>query len=313
MGTWGTSLYANDTASDLRSDYLDGLRNGKSNKDLTIELYRRYEVERQEPEEQALFWFALADVQWNYGRLLPEVMERALAFLSISRQDERWKEAGAAKLAAWNGTLDKLEQKLNTPQPPEKRVYRYRLYRCPWKIGDVFAYRLESQLAREKGLWGRFLLLQKVDETEWYPGHIIPIVYVKLTADERLPQNADEYDALEYVQTLFTKYEDRFLPIDFSRLQQDLEEKSKRNYEVDEFGFLPQFRLCMITTSKKLIPSRLTFVGNFRDTIPPQKEFIPHTKVNIRAQAWKTMEATLIRLYCGHNCREYAIYAKKDE
>ena len=32
-------------------------------------------------EEEPLFWFALADTQWNYGRLLPEVKEQALAWL----------------------------------------------------------------------------------------------------------------------------------------------------------------------------------------------------------------------------------------
>ena len=33
-------------------------------------------------EEEPLFWFALADTQWNYGRLLPSVKEKALLFLS---------------------------------------------------------------------------------------------------------------------------------------------------------------------------------------------------------------------------------------
>ena len=111
MGAWGTSLYANDAASDIRGDYLDGLRRGKSNEELTRELVAQYSDPR-DPEEDALFWFALADTQWNYGRLLPEVLERALYYLPLESSCERWAEEGEKKLAAWKGTLDKLEKKI---------------------------------------------------------------------------------------------------------------------------------------------------------------------------------------------------------
>ena len=33
MGAWGTALYSNDTASDIRGDYVDLLRRGNSNEE----------------------------------------------------------------------------------------------------------------------------------------------------------------------------------------------------------------------------------------------------------------------------------------
>ena len=42
MGAWGTSLYANDTACDLRGDYVEKLRNGKSDNDATQELIAQW-------------------------------------------------------------------------------------------------------------------------------------------------------------------------------------------------------------------------------------------------------------------------------
>ena len=44
----------------------------------------------------------------------------------------------------------KLRTKLLSPQPPEKKVSKYRLYKCTWQVGDVYAYRLESEYSREK-------------------------------------------------------------------------------------------------------------------------------------------------------------------
>ena len=133
-----------------------------------------------------------------------------------------------------------LEEKLLSTQPPMRKVIKKRTYKCQWKIGDVFAYRLESNLAMESGLLGRYFLIEKVDETIWHPGHIVPIVRVKITNDSNLPSNIEEYNQLEYVQTDFTKYEERFWPIDMSRPKEDVRRKSKKKYQVDEYGFLPQ-------------------------------------------------------------------------
>ena len=67
MGTWGTGLFDNDFANDVREDYLEKLRSGK-----TAEIASREMIESYLPaveEEEALFWFALAATQWEYGRL----------------------------------------------------------------------------------------------------------------------------------------------------------------------------------------------------------------------------------------------------
>ena len=143
----------------------------------------------------------------------------------------------------------------------------------------------------------------------------MPIIYVKLTKDANIPSTVEEYDEAEYVQTRFTKYEERFWPIDMSRPKEDIEEKTKLNYEVDEYGFLPQYRLTLLNTSKRVIPKKLIYVGNFPDAIRPKKEFIPHAKVNIGVIWWKhfdmTFETEMIKKYCGHNLRELSIYADK--
>lgn len=75
-----------------------------------------------------------------------------------------------------------------------------------WNIGEVYAYKIESSLGKEKGLLGRYFLLQKVDESPISPRVIAPIVYIKITEGESLPTSIEEYNRLEYVQN--RTYED---------------------------------------------------------------------------------------------------------
>ena len=159
MGTWGTSLYDNDSTSDIRGDFLDKLKRGKTNEEATKELVDE-NMNTGDTEEEPLFWFALADTQWNYGRLLPEVKEKALFYLSQDKEWERWRESEQQKQAAWKMTLETLKRKLESPQPPIKKISKYRFCHCKWDMGDVFAYRFTSNYSKEKCLDGKYVIFR---------------------------------------------------------------------------------------------------------------------------------------------------------
>lgn len=315
MGMWGYELYQNDTSLDVKDEFVELFNAGKTVLEITDKLIEDYKSIMGDTEEEPLFWFALADTQWNLGVLLPVVKEKALYWIGKDNSMLNCQTIDMSTKAKRKNSLNDLQTKLLSPQPPVKKPVKKRIYKCQWKLGDVFAYQLESDLAKERGLYGRYFLIQKVDEGIWHPGHIVPIVYVKITSDANLPSNVEDYNRLEYVQTWFTKYEDRFLPIDMSRPQEDIAEKSKMNYQVDEYGFLPQYRAKLLNTSKGVIPTKLIYVGNFVNAVRPQKEFIPHSKENIVTVSWKqfdeTFETKMIKRYCGHNLRELSIYTDK--
>lgn len=312
MGTWGPNLYQNDTSLDVKDEFEKLYNEGKNVQEITDILTEEYKSIIGDIEEEPLFWLALADTQWEFGVLLPVVKEKALYWIDESVNMLNFKSINTSAKENRIKNLNGLRVKLLSTQPKVKKITKKRIYKCQWKYGDVFAYRLESDLAKEKGLYGRYFLIQKVDEGEWYPGHIVPIVYVKITDDINLPSNVEEYNKLEYIQTSFTEYEYRFCPVDMRRPQEDIAEKSKINYQVDEYGFLPQYRARLLNTSKRVIPQKLIYIGNFADAAQPQNEFIPHTKENIVSVAWKlfdeTFETRMIKWYCGHNLRELSIY-----
>ena len=68
MGAWNTSLYGNDTARDVKGDYVHKLRSGKSDQEAMEAMLVEYERTKDDEDEGPLFWLALADTQWEYGR-----------------------------------------------------------------------------------------------------------------------------------------------------------------------------------------------------------------------------------------------------
>lgn len=316
MGAWGFQLYQSDMSLDVKDECRELFNAGKNAQEITNQLTEEYKSIMGDTDDELLFWLALADTQWELGILLPTVKEKALYWIHKDSSLCHCPTTTASAKAQRKRTLDDLRVKLLSPQPPVKKPAKKRTYTCQWKIGDVFAYQMDSDLAKERGLDGRYFLIQKVDEAVWYPGHIVPIVYVKLTRDASIPSSVEEYDQLEYVQTWFTKYEERFWPIDMSRPQEDIAEKSKINYQVDEYGFLPQYRAKLLNTSKRVIPTNLIYVGNFANAVHPQNEFVPHSKENVVTVSWKqfdeTFETKMIKRYCGHNLRELSIYTNKN-
>ena len=239
MGAWGTSLYANDSASDIRGDYVDKLKRGKTNEQATKELIDENCDIMGDVEEEPLFWFALADTQWNYGRLLPEVKEKALFYLSQDKELERWKESGQKHLNAWKKTLETLKEKLNSPQPTEKKVSKYHLYRCKWKLGDVFAYRFTGSYSKEKGFENKYVIFRKVSEDVCWPGHIVPVIQVYKWIGSDIP----DIEVLSNMNLL----EQQFYP-------------SVLKYKPDKEK---EFNIKLISTSQKAIPKdNLYFLGN---------------------------------------------------
>lgn len=273
MASWGAKLYQDDIAEDVRDYYKDQLKRGKTNEEVTKELIEDNEDIIQDEDEAPVFWFALADTQWNLGRLLPYVKEKALEYLNSKSTLNRWeKEAiNQKEYKTREKVLQELEQKLKSLMPSEKKITQHKLYKCEWNIGDIFAYKLESEYAKEVGLDNRYLLIRKAYEDVWWPGHIVPIIYVQITKDEKMPTSKDEILELEYIQT----------------------SKAKG---------LPEYLITMISTSKRVIPlKKLIFVGNYNDLPTPKDEYVPENKISIIACQWSALEKTMIDKYLRLN------------
>ena len=309
MGTWGTKLYQDDLALDIKDEYKSLLEKGKTNEKAIKEMLETFEEEIEDEDEGAIFWLVFADVLWNYGRLTEKIKKKAIEEIKIGRDLKRWEQEVSEKVYEQRKKeIEKLREKLNTPQPEEKRIPKHRLYKCDWKNGDVFAYKLESEYAKEKGLNNKYLIIQKVDEREWYLGDIIPIVRVKITKDNVIPKTEEEINKLEYIQSSYCAYEHRLSGIIAT---EPIEEQiGGRTFETDEYGVLPEYMVTIINKSKKAFEEKLIYIGNYSGIEIPPKEFIPISKLSIKTLYWKEFEKKIIECYFGHNKRQFECYNK---
>lgn len=188
MDTWKISLYENNIGNDVRTFFETQLRNRKSSAAITQELVEQYRDAIADSEDAPAFWLALADTQWDFGRLEEHVKNEALFYLenfknssSLLNHEKFLQKTRADCLLA-------LREKLLSPPPKPKRIRPQSLYVCPWKNGDVFAYQLQGQAAMEHHLYGKYLYFVKVESRRWHPGHTVPNVYFyQLLTDTLLP------------------------------------------------------------------------------------------------------------------------------
>ena len=138
MGTWGYKLYDNDFFSDIKGDYDTYLHRGKTPQE-AVQLLCKDFIPYGDDEDPS-FWVCVADLQWRYGHLEPEIKEKALAGLPSLWDPELWTDP--ADQAKRKGLAEELQKKLESPQPPPKKFSRYRAKKTKWKVGEVYSFQI---------------------------------------------------------------------------------------------------------------------------------------------------------------------------
>lgn len=165
MGAWSRKLYGNDVTSDVSGTYIDFLHEQETNESAENKTINRY-AEYMGTDEECLVWYALADTQWKAGRLSENVKDKAFKYIEVYAGCEFWEEVKNG-VDDWKNTLEELKAQLESPMPKEKKYRKVKpdVYN-PWEIGDVYAYRFSTECAKEKGLYGKYILMQKIGDVE---------------------------------------------------------------------------------------------------------------------------------------------------
>lgn len=147
MGTWGTSLFSNDTACDIRDAYRERIEDGIEDAEatrLTVEEFRRY---LDDPEEGSALLLALAVTQSKIGRLDPVIRDRALAALDTGADLAMWEAENPKLVPKRREVLDKARAQLTGIQPARKRLRPPHRPSCGLSAGDVLALKLPNGVA----------------------------------------------------------------------------------------------------------------------------------------------------------------------
>ncbi|MDE6591489.1 MAG: DUF4259 domain-containing protein [Oscillospiraceae bacterium] len=269
MGAWGPGLFQNDTVEDLKYDYKSQLKLGKSDEEALEYVLEVNDTENLDDDEKYDFWLALASLMHDLGRLTEDVKKRALELAENPGYDlERWSKKERPKREQ---VIFELKEKLNSPQPPRKKISVSRPFKCKWNVNDVFYYKLGSEYA-DTPYEGKYILIL-VENFERYDarirglGDVLPVTILKLS--DNIPENVDEINSAPIILH-FIKY----VPID----------KTENGKTVREYERRRHARVMWYSFNFSAFEKKLTYLGSFDFERPDNNKYAPYPITGDRAE-----------------------------
>ena len=193
MGAWGTNLYQNDVAGDIKESYINKQRAGKTSQEALRELMEEDRVLFEDDDDKYSAWFALADVMWKYGHLTEEVKNRALELIESEPVEEIW--VNKKEIKSRKAVLEKLKDKLPSELPPYKKIPVHKPFITDWKPGEIYLYQIKTlpndpanceNSNKYIGWWIILYVTSLIEREEKVKGitDVFPLVYVKMSKEK---------------------------------------------------------------------------------------------------------------------------------
>ncbi len=153
MGSWGTGIFSDDVACDVRCQFRDLLGQGKSAAETTRTVLRDWQPALNDEEDGPVVWLALASLQCDHCCLQKSVKSKAIAIIDRGDDLKRWEANEDRSLyRGRKSALLRLRAKLqaaetsgkSTVKRPRAPRQRFIEPKTNWPIDELFAYRMPS-------------------------------------------------------------------------------------------------------------------------------------------------------------------------
>lgn len=136
------ALYSDDLAHDVRSIFRDLIAEGKTPQEATESLVAEFAgLFKEFPDDEAVFWLALAAAQWRSGRLLDKVKKRAIDIIDSGGDLQRF---SPRLRSSRTKVLTRLRETLTSRQPAQRTIRKRRIHLTQLEVGDLIQYTLLS-------------------------------------------------------------------------------------------------------------------------------------------------------------------------
>lgn len=186
MGTWGTGLYDNDMALDVRDTFTEAL---SSENDLDTACNKTLSVYSGcfGSDEEPLLWLALADTQFDYGCLMDTVRTNAISW--IEKEGGKNLFTTRRQQKKWEQVLQQLREKIQSKTVSSKKICKPEVIKQNyWNNGDVFAYQFHTSIAKERNIQGKYVLFQKITSVCLADHQIHSVIQVRNHLYDQLPK-----------------------------------------------------------------------------------------------------------------------------
>lgn len=114
MGAWGTGVFEDDVAADVRGEWEDAIESGSSVPDATAALIDGLGADFiPDQDDGPVFWIALAALQLEAAEITPEVAARAVE--AIPANLSRWREEATEEdVSARERVLSELQHRIRS-------------------------------------------------------------------------------------------------------------------------------------------------------------------------------------------------------
>lgn len=143
MGSWGYGVRQDDFVLDVIGAFEDLLKAGRSVSEATAAVKSQFAAETMNADDGPLFWIAVADVQWTYGKLDPQIRDHVREDLDSGRSLAAWTESERG-LSRRKAALEKFVSKISEPNPRPRRLPKVVVRAPKFRPGDCLSIRLSS-------------------------------------------------------------------------------------------------------------------------------------------------------------------------
>lgn len=179
MGAWGTGVFSDDVACEVRDEYRAMIGDGHDGTVATDALLVAFREVLEDIDAAPVLWLALAVMQWRLGRLEARVKDRALQVLDDGSALRPW-QGEPSLLAARRKELAKVANLVKSPQPNRKSVCKRFKNTCEWEAGELIGFRVRS---------GRQVIFRVIGD--WTDrGGTSPVVEVLDWCGDEIPERA---------------------------------------------------------------------------------------------------------------------------
>jgi hypothetical protein len=163
MGTWSTSISANDTYADIYRSFFDLYNTGLDVNIISEKLINDHGEIINDSDECHNFWFALAKAQWECKRLDSKLFDRVKQIIESGADLEVWRNLGATDNDLKNRkvNLDKFLTDLQKQRVKSKNRKKKVILPPVFEKGDCLIFKLAN------GNYGGAVVLEAITESEF--------------------------------------------------------------------------------------------------------------------------------------------------
>ena len=170
MGTWGYKVKQDDFVLDVIDYFNRQLKQNQNLEQTTKEVLNEFSFVFDDSDDGPLFWMALAEIQWQYGYLQENILDKVKQDLREEVGLERWQEAGDKAFEKRKRELKKFIEKIEGKNPKPKKLPKIIIRKPKYHQGDCLSIQLSN------GLFGAAIVLRADHSEPEYGKNLIGVL-----------------------------------------------------------------------------------------------------------------------------------------